>query len=497
MRAIPPEHQAVMTAAAHAAAALPALADAARRDAAVFAQFVMRDENTGLPIQLAPIHVEWHDLMDQHDRLVLWSATELGKTTHFSIARALYEIGRNPNIRILIVSDAADRAKKIVKAIKTYIERSSEYRMVFPHVQPDKSITSGLWQEGAFNVKRSTMSKDPTVQVVGFEGSILGARVDLVIVDDYLTPENTYSDRMRDKGYGWLKAVIEGRKTAAARLWFVGNAWHRDDAMHRYAAEPGTVSKKYPVRDQFGVSAWPAVWPTERIEEEIRNRGPIESRRSMFCDPVSDAERRFKEAYIVRALQLGDGWDVVPELAYVPMGWRTITGVDLAVKKADSADETALTTIALDKQENRRVLEVIAGRMDGPMIVDKIVDIHRRLHSIIIVESNAAQDYIRQFTNRQYAVPIKAFHTGKNKVDPTFGLESLAVEMSQGKWAFPNYGGILAGRMHPEIKRLINECLAYDPQSHTGDRLMSLWLAREGARMSVGGAEVGKRPRRT
>jgi hypothetical protein len=480
-------------------AAMGVIIEAARADPAVFCQFVLRDEATGSPINLAPVHEEWHDILNQRNRVVIWSATELGKTAQISIGRVLWEIGKDPNIRILIIGAASGVAKKIVKAIKTYIEHSAEFRAVFPQVVPDKSDTTGRWRDDSFNVRRTTKSKDPTVQAVGYGGNVLGARLDLIIADDYLTPENTYSDHQRDKSHGWLKSVIEGRKTARARLWFIGNAWHLDDAMHRYAAEELTFSKKFPVRnDNTGASVWPEVWPDERIETEIKNRGPIESRRSMFCDPVSDADRRFKSEYIVKALQLGDGLELAWALSVVPNGYRTITGVDLAVSKKDAADWTAMTTIAVEERtSSRQVLDITAGKMDGPQIVQKIIEIHERYHSIVWVESNAAQAYIKQFVNDQSAVPVRAFFTGRNKIDPSFGIESLAVEMSQGKWVFPNHGGTLTGRMDPEMRKLISELVRYDPASHTGDRLMSMWLAREGARKSFGGAGVGKRARRT
>lgn len=479
--------------------AMTVLIDAARADPAVFCQFVLRNEENGQPINLAPVHVEWHDILNAHDRVVIWSATELGKTAQISIGRVLWEIGRDPNIRILIVGATSGVAKKIVKAIKTYIEQSPEFRMVFPNVVPDKSDTTGRWRDDSFNVRRVGRPKDPTVQAVGYGGNILGSRLDLVVADDYLTPENTYTDKQREKSHGWLKSVVEGRKTARCRLWFVGNAWHLDDAMHRYAGEELTFSKKFPVRNEnTGTSVWPEVWPEERIETEIKNRGPIESRRSMFCDPVSDADRRFKSEYIVTALRAGDGLELAFSLALVPNGYRTITGVDLAVSKKDAADWTALTTIAVEERtESRQVLDITAGKMDGPQIVQKIIEIHERYHSIVWVESNAAQAYIKQFVNAGSAVPVRAFFTGRNKVDPTFGIESLAVEMSQGKWIFPNYGGTLTGRMDPEMRKLISELVRYDPASHTGDRLMSLWLAREGARKSFTGAGIGKRARRT
>jgi hypothetical protein len=47
--------------------------------------------------------------------------------------------------------------------------------------------------------------------------------------------------------------------------------------------------------------------------------------------------------------------------------------------------------------------------------------------------------------------------------------------MANGAWAFPNRGGVC----HPNIQRLIDDCLYYVPSKHTGDVLMSLFIAHE------------------
>src|SRR5262249_11731533 len=136
----------------------------------------------------------------------------------------------------------------------------------------------------------------------------------------------------------------------------------------------------------------------------------------------------------------------------------------------------------------------------GPELVERIIDANRRYNSLVIVESNAAQLMVKQFVNEKSAVPTRAFYTGKNKYDPSFGIESLAIEFSAGKWVLPNRGGEAKGimaDMHTEVRALIGEMLRYDPKSHTGDRLIALWLAREGARFATSGAGYQKRKRRT
>jgi hypothetical protein len=80
-------------------------------------------------------------------------------------------------------------------------------------------------------------------------------------------------------------------------------------------------------------------------------------------------------------------------------------------------------------------------------------------------------------------VPVHSFETtGKNKFDPQFGVESLAVELEMGRWIFPSEGPPDA---LIDLRHLVEGILSYHPSSHAADHLMSLWIGREGARMGL------------
>ncbi len=163
---------------------------------------------------------------------------------------------------------------------------------------------------------------------------------------------------------------------------------------------------------------------------------------------------------------------------------RVYTGVDLAVQRHAKADSTVLFTIGVHaKDRSRHVLNIESGKWAGPEIVGRIISTHDRFGSVVVVENNAAQDFILQFTREVSAVPIIPFTTGRNKAHPEFGVESLFAELANGKWVIPNIGGQLeSSQMHEEVQAWLQEMLYYEPGEHTGDRLMAAWLAREGAR---------------
>jgi intein/homing endonuclease len=126
------------------------------------------------------------------------------------------------------------------------------------------------------------------------------------------------------------------------------------------------------------------------------------------------------------------------------------------------------------------------------------------VHNLVVEEDESftvedfvvhnAQDFLVQLINLSGSnFRVTPFNTGRNKYDPMYGIESLAGEMAVGYsegsenefglWYFPSIDGTLENA-DDEIQELVQEMLAYTPGDHTGDLLMSLWIAREGARNS-------------
>jgi hypothetical protein len=362
------------------------LLEAAREDINCFVTTVMRDERTGLPLEQAEVHRAWHKLASENDRLMLWSSIESGKTSQLSIARTLFELGRDKGLRIGIVSNTAGQSQKVLRSIKRYIESSPELHAVFPDLRP----SSDQWTTSAITVKRQSISKDPSIQGIGVHGNILGSRLDLLIVDDLLDVENTRSAQGREDCFAWLQAACLSRLTSKGRVLVVGTAFHPDDALHRLARMPGFKAMRYPVLLEDGTPRWAERWPPERIARVRETLGPLEFARQLLCVARSDDEARFKKEWIDVCLARGEGKQLCYGMDKLPPGFKTYTGVDLAVQQKDGSDSTVLFTIAVHPNTNdREVLNIERGKWSGPEIVSRIIDHHRRFLSIVVVENNA------------------------------------------------------------------------------------------------------------
>jgi hypothetical protein len=454
-------------------AALEKLYAKAREDFNVFAELVMIDDETGEPIKQAPIHRRWAELAEKYDRLLIWSHVNSGKTTQLSVLRSVWELGRDCTLRFVILSNTASIAVKILRAIMNLIEHNPTVKKIFPNLEPDEP-----WNTTELTVKRPTWAKDPSVRAVGVSGSLTSGRVDRLIVDDILDPENTGTEAARKKVSDWYKKVAIGRQTRRMKILVVGTAYHPKDLLHELAAQKRFRWFRFPVITSKGVVAWPELWPTERIERMREELGPAEFARQMLCLARDDEESRFKQAWIDEALRKGEGLSLQYELDELAEGYETYTGVDLGVKRSRRADKTAIFTFIEDPKGNRRVLWIEAGKFTMDEIVAKIVSHHQRYRSTIAVENNGAQDFLVQHMTSNTSLPILPHTTGRLKKDPVLGVEGLAVELANGKWVIPNIGG----KTEPEVEAWISEMLFYDPKTHTGDRLMANYFARELAR---------------
>ena len=464
----------------------------AREDPSAFCEYVLRHERTGKPLRQAPMHEEWHRDISRHPRHIIWSHVEGGKTTQIAVGRPLYEIGRDPSLRCVILGNSHGAATKIVGAIARYAERSRELREVFPRLAP-----ADPWNKTSLTFARPYVSKDPSIQALGSKGDVIGSRIDLLIIDDLLDYENTREPRLRLAMRDWFLSAIVGRLTDTARVAVIGNAYYSDDLLHWLSSELGYTWSKYPVRDADGRPRFADGWDEARIartEEALGGKGSPEADRQLYCVARSDGSSRVQEGWIQACLARGEGLDLLEGLTPED-DEAAYTGVDLGVKKHARAAKSAICTIverpaagaASREACEYQIVGMRSGRWSAAAIVGNVLEAQRAYGSLVQVEDNGAQSFLVE--NIYEADPsaqltILGAATGANKHHPVYGVEGIFAVMAQARLIIPSRrdheGKLIAAT--PELRELVTEIRNYDPGTHTGDHLMSLWLAREASR---------------
>ncbi len=360
-------------------------------------------------------------------------------TQQVSIGRILFELGNNPELRTVIISGTASMATKIGSSIKQTIEESDELHEVFPGLEP----SGRKWTENAFTVRRRSRAKDPSVQCTGLYGMIYGARIDRLVLDDVLRWENVQTLADRVNAERWLLSTLWGRLTKRAKVWWLGNAWHPEDAMHNIAKNPRWHAKRYPVLDDKGRSVWPEQWSMERIEAFKIDPGPLEYARQLMCQAQDESTRRCKDEWIALCKLEGEDVPMLHSLNVLdrnvcPEGCFTVTGVDLASKKKTATAKTVIFTILVYPNEDRQILCVDSGKFSAPEIRDKVIDHHDRYGSTVFVEDNGVQGWMLEMIGEKRAIPVLPFSTGMNKWHPSYGVESVFIDFANAKWVIPS-----------------------------------------------------------
>ena len=494
-----------------------------------------------LDLDNAPFHQRLDDYLSNYtyQKLCVAMPRGFGKSTHLSIAYPLWEIAKNHDVRILLVSNTAETSKSFMSEIIGHIERNPKYQLwaklidpkrvgVAPRMRKRKKQEEH-WSMNSIVIERDGLKlKDPTIDSIGLMGPVLSKRADIIIVDDLVNQENALTEEQRSKIKDWVYTTLLPVLVPGGRFICLGNTWHADDLMSHLLKDP-----QFQVKERMGaiiheatrLDLWDS-WANIHLDESLtpedkeamataflaehktdmdtgievlwperfsyadlylkRIANPYSFARMYQCDPSIRPNQKFLEKDIERALAKGK--DLVlqdtPRTEYDAAG--TTSGLDLAISQKDSSDDTVLLSLdrvqygAGDIRTGDFVIRNIERGKPSPGETRQMLIRHDALVKPrgIRVESNGYQEALIRDMGEQYILPIRAYHTGGEKNDPDIGVHSLAIMFSQGKIVLP-FGN--DARTRQFITKLVNELRAY-PEGHTGDSLMAFWFAYSEAR---------------
>ncbi|MGC9602497.1 MAG: hypothetical protein ABSE76_02030 [Minisyncoccia bacterium] len=484
----------------------------------------------------APFHNELDDTLSNqlNRKLAIALPRGFGKSTHLSVAYALWEIARNHNVRILLVSSTADVTRMFMREITGHIERNTKYRLWGQTIDPTKKgVTPKLkmrqkreerWGTDSIVIERDDYRlKDATIVATGLFGPLISKRADIIICDDIVNQENSATEEQRKKIKDWVYTTLMPILVPGGRFIYMGNVWHMDDLMNNLLKDPqfdvrrrtaailheatrqdlweqwanihldeslppeekrsrsNAFYAEHKVEMEKGVEVlWPERFPyADLYLRRIAN--PYSFARMFQCDPSSRPNQKFSEADIEKALHKGRDLTLQDALRTEYETECTASGLDLAISLKDSSDDTVLLSIdriKYDGGEFKRgdlvLRNIVRGKFAPKETIDIVLKHDAAVEPVgIRVESVAFQESL-VLDLGDYNIPVRGYKTGAEKHDPDIGVNSLAIALAQGKFILPY--NTKDARTLRLVTQLVNEMRAF-PDGHSGDSLMALWFA--------------------
>ena len=332
----------------------------------------------------AAIHAKMASSIHPTRSLVL-APRGFGKSTLLSVVRCIFEIVRNPNIRILLLSNTSEQAEGFIREVRGHLEQNEFFRQAFGKLEGSK------WTDRELIVRtRNKIAKEPTIFSTGIDGALISRHFDLVICDDIVDEDNSRTESSREKLRVRFFKVLLPCLEPHGKLAVIGTRYHYRD-LYGNLMESGFIPSPTIISalDCQGRSCWPEKFPAEHLEQIRREAGTVIFNAQYQNDTEAMKGAVFKEEWL-------QFYEAPPSML------RIYQGVDLAIARSSGSDFFAIVTIGLDKWDNIYVLDCYQARLSFRQQTAAIVDRFRRFDPIkVAIEANAYQaaqvECVREF----------------------------------------------------------------------------------------------------
>jgi hypothetical protein len=401
---------------------------------------------TGEKYETADFHQKWINTIlkaiDEGGEQMILSPPRHGKTdllTHF----AVWQICKNPNVRIMWVGGNEEIAKNAVGAVVDHLEHNDKLIEDFcipGQTFKPKNRSGKSWTSGHFTVGTRTVTgiKSPTMVAVGKGGKILSRDCDLIIADDIEDHGTTIQPSAREQTRQWWTTTLSSRKEEHTAIVVIGSRQHPEDLynfllenpeMDTIVEEAHSTECVLPEND-IELHEDCMLWANKRTYKWLRSR--------LHAAETTGGKAIFEMVYLNKAFVDGITMfdveeidlcrDVNRSIGHIPANTQLIAGLDPA-----STGYQACFLWAINTETGKMYMVDIENQEGGGVIqaketIKKWYEKYTLAHWVI--EENGFQRAIRQDKDlKEYCarmgIYLEGHQTQKNKFDPIFGVGSM------------------------------------------------------------------------
>ena len=355
------------------------------------------------------------DIIDRRARGVILAPRGSGKTTILNTGLLPWLVALRPDIRIGLLSQKEGKAEAMSAAIMSIVSESDEFIEIFGNLRGDHKWTASEWlRKDSPHYK----TKDRTMVAAGADqsSSVVSKRFDLILADDVLDENNTYTIDRREKIETWFWKTLKPTQAAeGTAILVIGTRWVEDDLYQKLIEVnkwPSLIIPALYEEDGEEKSYWPSVWPLDRLYAEREDVGWD----NFACSYLNDISG-LREGTIFRRDWWKDSYfDSLP----VDREYVYTIGIDLASSERERADWTTGVLVARDERHEHWVLhhariKTDSGHRDFVEGMNRWAVDHGYPVSRIVIENNQAQSTLVQQLLKDTGLPIVGRRTDTDK----------------------------------------------------------------------------------
>ena len=402
---------------------------------------------TGKRYDTANFHVNWINniinAIKYGKELIILSPPRHGKT-ELLIHFAVYQICKNPNVRIMWVGGNEDIARNSLSAVLDVLDTNEELQSDFcppgTNFKPDNRSGKN-WSQNQFTVGTRTVAgiKSPTMVAVGKGGKILSRDCDIIIADDIEDHQTTQQPGARESTRQWWTTTLSSRKEEHTAVVVIGSRQHPDDLYNHLLESDNFTSivetahtLECEIPEHFEEEHKDCMlWPNKRtykwLMSRLRSAETTGGRQTFEMVYYNQAYVEGTQIFTMNMIDQCMRPDLVTGQVYRNL--HLIAGLDPA-----SSGYQASVLWGIDKYRSELYLVDLENRRGGGIraALDQMSQWLQEYDCRHwIVEENGFQSAIRQddsikeFTLNT-GVVVQGHLTGKNKHDPLYGVGAMA-----------------------------------------------------------------------
>ncbi|MFI5040400.1 MAG: hypothetical protein ACHQNA_00905 [Acidimicrobiales bacterium] len=302
------------------------LRERAATDDAAFAEYVSD--------LVFPAHLrEASRFANRHEHCLLLAPRGHAKTT-LALHRAARRIGQKAGRWRLGILTAVDTdAESRSRAVRTLVEHR-RFPDIFPWARA--GVQGPRWSDGAWTVRGVDLGKDATCTAMSMGSVRAGPRLDELLADDPVGPQENATAAGRAKALETFLAVVDPMLVPGGIRWVIGTRWHEDDLYSSLIRAGWPYLLRRAIEED--VALWPERFDLTELAARRADMGSPLFNLQFMNDPEGMGGNIFRREW----------FRYVDE---VPPGARR-AGMDLNASSSERADYTAVVEWVEDERHN-------------------------------------------------------------------------------------------------------------------------------------------------